>query len=159
MVQSLFQAGRVDLPDLAFIAHRPAVQQLGLCLRQHPFPTAVQASYILMTDGVNFMLSFGDLVWIPLPQSRPGISPLTPGRHSKATNNQKHLFRTQPDHPAVRSPSSLRTNRRTRLFTPGSWSVSLAVWMRGKWASFPLRAGPSLVCDDLLAVTDYPARK
>ncbi|KAL4812107.1 ERG4/ERG24 ergosterol biosynthesis protein [Aspergillus spinulosporus] len=153
------------LLDLAFVAQQ--YRNYGYISDSIVFTTAVQAYYVLSsqynepailtmmditTDGMGFMLSFGDLVWVPFlysTQARylaafpvhlgwPKI--LTIGAVFvlgiyifKAANNQKHLFRMQPDHPAVRGLSSIKTKRGTRLLTAGWWGLSRHINYFGDW--------------------------
>ncbi|KAL5041987.1 ergosterol biosynthesis ERG4/ERG24 [Aspergillus fruticulosus] len=120
------------LLGLTFIAQQ--YRSYGYVSDSILFTTAVQAYYVLSsqfnepsiltmmdltTDGLGFMLSFGDLVWVPFlcstqarylaaypvqlgwPRILAATLVFTLGIYIfKAANNQKRLFRTQPDHPA-----------------------------------------------------------
>ncbi|KAF7166245.1 hypothetical protein CNMCM5623_000002 [Aspergillus felis] len=131
------------------------------------FTTAVQAYYVLSsqynessiltmmditTDGMGFMLSFGDLVWVPFLYSTQcrylSAYPVHLGWLRiaavsavfvlgiyifKAANNQKHAFRTQPDNPAVANLSYIQTKRGTPLLTAGWWGVSRHINYFGDW--------------------------
>lgn len=153
------------LLDLAFIAQQ--YRNYGCISDSIAFTTFVQAYYVLSSqynessiltmmditsDGMGFMLSFGDLVWVPFlystqvrylaafPVHLGWLKSLTIGAVFvlgififKAANNQKHLFRTQPEHPAVRDLSSIKTKRGTRLLTAGWWGLSRHINYFGDW--------------------------
>jgi delta14-sterol reductase len=153
------------LLDLAFVAQQ--YRNYGYISDSIVFTTAVQAYYVLSsqynepailtmmditTDGMGFMLSFGDLVWVPFLYSTQArylaAFPVHLGWPKilaigavfvlgiyifKAANNQKHLFRTQPDHPTVRGLSSIKTKRGTRLLTAGWWGLSRHINYFGDW--------------------------
>ncbi|RAH48296.1 putative C-14 sterol reductase [Aspergillus brunneoviolaceus CBS 621.78] len=153
------------LLDLAFIAQQ--YRNYGYISDSIVFTTAVQAYYVLSsqynessiltmmditTDGMGFMLAFGDLVWVPFLYSTQArylaAFPVRLGGPRilaiaavfvlgicifKAANNQKHLFRTQPNHPAVRDLSSITTRRGTRLLTAGWWGLSRHINYFGDW--------------------------
>ncbi|PYI26035.1 ERG4/ERG24 ergosterol biosynthesis protein [Aspergillus indologenus CBS 114.80] len=153
------------LLDLAFIAQQ--YRNYGYISDSIVFTTAVQAYYVLSsqynessiltmmditTDGMGFMLTFGDLVWVPFLYSTQArylaAFPVHLGAPRvlaiaavfvcgiyifKAANNQKHRFRTQPSHPAVRDLSSITTQRGTRLLTAGWWGLSRHINYFGDW--------------------------
>ncbi|RAL16217.1 ERG4/ERG24 ergosterol biosynthesis protein [Aspergillus homomorphus CBS 101889] len=153
------------LLDLAFVAQQ--YRNYGYISDSIVFTTAVQAYYVLSsqyheasiltmmditTDGMGFMLSFGDLVWVPFlystqarylaafpvhlgwPRILAVAAVFVLGIYIfKAANNQKHLFRTQPEHPAVRRLSSIQTKRGTRLLTAGWWGLSRHINYFGDW--------------------------
>ena len=106
----------------------------------------------ITTDGMGFMLSFGDLVWVPFLYSTQcrylAAYPVHLGWTRiaavsaifvlgiyifKAANNQKHTFRTQPNHPAVAKPSYMQTKRGTRLLTTGWWGIARHINYFGDW--------------------------
>ncbi|KAF7181916.1 hypothetical protein CNMCM7691_001304 [Aspergillus felis] len=153
------------LLDLAFVAKQ--YRNYGYVSDSIVFTTAVQAYYVLSsqynessiltmmditTDGMGFMLSFGDLVWVPFLYSTQcrylSAYPVHLGWLRiaavsavfvlgiyifKAANNQKHAFRTQPNNPAVANLSYIQTKRGTRLLTAGWWGVSRHINYFGDW--------------------------
>ncbi|GIC89444.1 uncharacterized protein Aud_005859 [Aspergillus udagawae] len=153
------------LLDLALLAKQ--YRNYGYISDSIVFTTAVQAYYVLSsqynessiltmmditTDGMGFMLSFGDLVWVPFLYSTqcrylsaypvhlgwPRIAAVSAvfalGIYIfKAANNQKHAFRTQPNSPAVANLSYIQTKRGTRLLTAGWWGVSRHINYFGDW--------------------------
>ncbi|GAQ09530.1 delta(14)-sterol reductase [Aspergillus lentulus] len=154
--------GEVDIKTCQAVSHT-----YGYVSDSIVFTTAVQAYYVLSsqynessiltmmditTDGMGFMLSFGDLVWVPFLYSTqcrylsaypvhlgwPRIAAVSAvfalGIYIfKAANNQKHAFRTQPDNPAVANLSYIQTKRGTRLLTAGWWGVSRHINYFGDW--------------------------
>ncbi|KAL4983739.1 ergosterol biosynthesis ERG4/ERG24 [Aspergillus falconensis] len=153
------------LLGLTFIAQQ--YRSYGYVSDSILFTTAVQAYYVLSsqfnepsiltimdltTDGLGFMLSFGDPVWVPFlcstqarylaaypvqlgwPRILAATLVFTLAIYIfKAANNQKRLFRTQPDHPAVRGLSAIQTKRGTRLLTAGWWRLSRHINYFGDW--------------------------
>ncbi|KAK2040102.1 ergosterol biosynthesis ERG4/ERG24 family protein [Colletotrichum somersetense] len=177
--------GEVDLK--AWLEMRPGltgwiILNLAFCAKQYRsygylsdsiiFTTAVQAYYVLegqfmeaglltmmdiTTDGLGFMLTFGDIVWVPFLYSTQtrylSVHPVHLGPAGiaavftvfatglyifRAANNQKKVFRTQPDHPSVRDMPFLQTKRGTRLLTGGWWGRSRHINYFGDW----LQASP-----------------
>ncbi|KAF4177618.1 hypothetical protein CNMCM8694_003346 [Aspergillus lentulus] len=153
------------LLNLAFVAKQ--YRTYGYISDSIVFTTAVQAYYVLSsqynessiltmmditTDGMGFMFSFGDLVWVPFLYSTQcrylSAYPVHLGWLRiaavsavfalgiyifKAANNQKHAFRTQSDNPAVANLSYIQTKRGTRLLTAGWWGVSRHINYFGDW--------------------------
>ncbi|KAK2053439.1 ergosterol biosynthesis ERG4/ERG24 family protein [Colletotrichum caudatum] len=177
--------GEVDLK--AWLEMRPGltgwiVLNLAFCAKQYRsyghlsdsivFTTAVQAYYVLegqfmeaglltmmdiTTDGLGFMLTFGDVVWVPFLYSTQArylsVHPVRLGPAGvaavlavfaaglyvfRAANNQKKVFRTRPDHPSVRDLPFIQTGRGTRLLTGGWWGRSRHINYFGDW----LQASP-----------------
>lgn len=153
------------LLDLAFLAKQYRIY--GYVSDSIIFIVCVQGYYILSsqynepsiltmmditTDGMGFMLSFGDLVWVPFLYSTQcrylSTYPIHLGWVSiaamsaifalgiyifRAANSQKHTFRTRPDDPAVAHLSYIQTKRGTRLLTAGWWGVSRHINYFGDW--------------------------
>lgn len=153
------------LLDLAFVAQQ--YRNYGYISDSIIFTAAVQAYYVLSsqynesgiltmiditTDGMGFMLSFGDLVWVPFLYSTQcrylAVYPVHLGWMRiaavsaifvlgiyifKAANNQKHMFRTQPNHSAVAKLSYIQTRRGTRLLTAGWWGIARHINYLGDW--------------------------
>ncbi|KAL4744673.1 ergosterol biosynthesis ERG4/ERG24 family-domain-containing protein [Aspergillus terricola var. indicus] len=145
------------LLDLAFYCLTTAVQAYYVHSSQND-ESAILTMMDINTDGMGFMLSFGDLVWVPFlysTQARylaafpvhlgwPKISAIGAvfvlGIYIfKAANNQKHLFRTQPDRPAV---------------PVGWWGLSRHINYFGDW----LQALPFSLPTGLAGYVILPAR-
>ncbi|OAA75327.1 c-14 sterol reductase [Akanthomyces lecanii RCEF 1005] len=164
------------LLDLAFMAKQ--YRNYGYVTDSMVFVTAIQGYYVLegqyaeagilsmmdiITDGLGFMLTFGDIVWVPFIYSTqcrylavypthlgwPGVAALSGvfaiGLYIfRASNTQKAVFRKAPDHPSVAGLSHLQTKRGTRLLTSGWWGVSRHINYFGDWMQslpFSLAAG------------------
>jgi len=97
----------------------------------------------ITTDGFGFMLSFGDLVWVPFiystgarylsvfplvlgPWGSLGVlAPLIVGYSIfRLTNTQKDRFRTNPTHPSVSHLTYIETSKGTKLITSGYWGIA-----------------------------------
>lgn len=153
------------LLDLAFVAKQ--YRTFGHVSDSMVFVTCVQGYYVLegqyaeagilgmmdiITDGLGFMLTFGDIVWVPFLYSTMcrylSVYPVQLGWARlaavttifavglyifRASNSQKNRFRTNPDHPSVRGMSYLQTKRGTRLLTAGWWGLSRHFNYFGDW--------------------------
>ncbi|KAE8152628.1 ergosterol biosynthesis ERG4/ERG24 [Aspergillus avenaceus] len=153
------------LLNLAFMAKQYRIY--GFLSDSIIFTTFVQAFYVLdgqwnepgiltmidiTTDGFGFMLSFGDLVWVPFLYSTQcrylSVYPLHLGWSGiasvsavfalglyifRAANTQKNMFRTKPDDPSVAGLSYIQTKRGTRLLTAGWWGMSRHINYFGDW--------------------------
>jgi len=131
------------------------------------FTTALQTYYVyesqrkevdlltmmdVTTDGLGFMLTFGNIAWVPFLYSTQtrylSIYPVQLGWATcvgmtavfavgfyifRSANNQKKLFRLQPDHPSVKDMPYLQTKRGTRLLTGGWWGMSRHINYFGDW--------------------------
>lgn len=158
------------LLDLAFVAKQ--YRTYGYVSDSILFVALVQGYYALegqyaesgilvmmdtITDGLGFMLSFGDIVWVPFLYSTQtrylSVYPVQLGWAGvsivsavfavglcifRASNSQKRIFRTQPDHPSVKNMSYIQTKRGTRLLADGWWGVSRHINYFGDW----LQASP-----------------
>lgn len=164
------------LLDLAFMAKQ--YRNYGYVSDSMIFVTAIQGYYVLegqyaeagilsmmdiITDGLGFMLTFGDIVWVPFIYSTQtrylAIYPIQLGWTGvgilssvfavglyifRASNTQKAVFRKTPDHPSVKGLSYLQTKRGTKLLTAGWWGVSRHINYFGDWMQslpFSLAAG------------------
>ena len=149
------------LLNAAFIAKQ--YRAYGFLSDSIVFLAAVQAYYVLegqyaeqgivgmmdfKTDGLGFMLTFGDIVWVPFLYSTQcrylAMYPVHMGPYRlaaagvvfavglyifRASNAQKILFRRNPDDPAFKDMSYIQTKRGTRLLTVGRQRC----WMAGRW--------------------------
>ena len=106
------------------------------------FEEAVLTTMDIVHDGFGFMLTFGDLTWVPFtyslqarylvdhPTSLPpyvtiGIIALNLIGYVvfRGSNSQKDRFRRDPDHPNVRHLKTMPTERGTKLIISGWWGV------------------------------------
>ncbi|KAM3432781.1 hypothetical protein NHJ13734_006722 [Beauveria thailandica] len=182
------------LLDLAFMAKQ--YRNYGYITDSMVFVTAIQGYYVLegqyaeagilsmmdiITDGLGFMLTFGDIVWVPFIYSMqcrylavyptqlgwPGLVALSSvfaiGLYIfRASNTQKAVFRKTPEHPSVAGLSYLQTRRGTRLLTSGWWGVSRHINYFGDWMQslpFSLAAGLAgyvILPSGALAAADVP---
>ena len=104
---------------------------------------AILTTMDITTDGFGFMLSFGDLVWVPFTYSLQArylsVHPVTLGPAYlvlilavqfggfyifRAANNEKNRFRTNPSDPAIAHLTSIKTNTGSRLITSGWWGTA-----------------------------------
>lgn len=153
------------LLDLAFVAKQ--YRQYGFVSDSILFITAVQSYYVLegqysesgilgmmdiITDGLGFMLTFGDIVWVPFLYSTQcrylSVYPVQMGWVNLAlvtavfitgvsifrlANSEKFAFRTNPDQPRFKNATYLQTKRGTRLLTSGWWGISRHINYFGDW--------------------------
>jgi delta14-sterol reductase len=106
----------------------------------------------ITTDGLGFMLTFGDIVWVPFLYSTQcrylSTHPVHMGPYGiivaaatfalglyifRASNSQKALFRKNPDDPAFKGMTYIQTKRGTRLLTGGWWGRSRHINYLGDW--------------------------
>lgn len=131
------------------------------------FLVGVQAYYVLegqyaeqgivgmmdfKTDGLGFMLTFGDIVWVPFLYSTQcrylAMYPVHMGPYGlaavgiifsvglyifRASNSQKILFRENPDNPAFKNMPYIQTRNGTRLLTGGWWGHARHINYLGDW--------------------------
>ncbi|KAF4761872.1 hypothetical protein HAV15_007604 [Penicillium sp. str.  len=131
------------------------------------FLVVVQAYYVLegqyaeegivgmmdfKTDGLGFMLTFGDIVWVPFLYSTQcrylATYPVHMGPYAfavvgtifaggvyifRASNAQKILFRENPNHPAFKNMPFIQTKRGMRLLMGGWWGYARHINYLGDW--------------------------
>jgi Delta14-sterol reductase len=153
------------LLDLAFIAKQ--YRNYGSVSNSILLVTAVQAYYVLegqyfedgllpmmdiTTDGLGFMLSFGDIVIVPFLYSTQcrylAMHPVHLESNAllglavvfaiglyifRSSNAQKLRFRKEPTHPSVKDLPYIQTKRGTRLLTGGWWGMSRHMNYLGDW--------------------------
>ncbi|KAF5565793.1 major facilitator superfamily transporter [Fusarium phyllophilum] len=103
-------------------------------------------------DGLGFMLTWGNMVWVPFLYSTQcrylsvypvhlgpvGVSAIATvfaiGLYIfRSSNNQKALFRKDPNHPAFVNMSFIQTKRGTKLLTGGWWGMARHINYFGDW--------------------------
>ena len=106
----------------------------------------------ITTDGFGYMLAFGDLVWVPFFYSLQtrylAVYPLHLGPYGiagvlavqamgyyifRSSNNEKNLFRANPDDPRVEHLHYITTNTGSNLLTSGWWGTARHVNYFGDW--------------------------
>ncbi|KAK2736156.1 erg24, C-14 sterol reductase [Myotisia sp. PD_48] len=152
--------------NLSNIAHQYKVNS-GNLTSSILIITAFQSFYVLdglymepallttmdvIMDGFGFMLSFGDLTWVPFLYSIQtrylAIYPLEIGPLGVAlilgvqgvgyyifrgANNQKNRFRTNPEDPRVKHLEYITTQTGSRLITSGWWGMARHINYLGDW--------------------------
>ena len=113
---------------------------------------AILTTMDITTDGFGFMLSFGDLVWVPFIFSQPArylsVHPVSLGPLYitlilavqgvgyyifRASNNEKNRFRTNPNDPSVQHLSFIKTQAGSKLLTSGWWGKARHINYLGDW--------------------------
>ena len=151
--------------DLAFVAHQ--YKTFGYISDSIALITAFQALYVfdaiymesailtqidMTTDGFGFMLSFGDLVWLPFIYSTQArylaVYPVDLGLAGiagilavqalgyyifRSANNQKNRFRLNPEDPKVAHLTYIQTKTGSRLITSGWWGTARHINYLGDW--------------------------
>ena len=116
------------------------------------YEQAILTTMDITTDGFGFMLTYGDLVWVPftfslqskylasnpikLPRSlSTGLLFLNIWAYYvfRSSNSQKNLFRSQPDHPSVKNLKYIKTETGSRLLIDGWWKMSRHMNYFGDW--------------------------
>lgn len=106
----------------------------------------------IIMDGFGFMLSFGDLIWVPFLYSFQtrylAMFPLELGIQGiamvlgvtaigysifRGANNQKNRFRTNPDDPRVKHLQYITTATGSKLMTSGWWGYARHINYLGDW--------------------------
>lgn len=134
--------------SIAFIA---VIQLLYVvdCWYNEP---AILTTIDITTDGFGFMLSFGDVAWLPFIYSTQtrylSMYPVQLNAVEfsaiaavialayyifRASNNQKNTFRTNPNDPRVAHLQYMETKAGTRLITSGWWGVARHINYLGDW--------------------------
>ncbi|KAF7588465.1 erg24, C-14 sterol reductase [Aspergillus hancockii] len=151
--------------NLSNIAHQ--YRMYGYVTDSIILSTAFQAFYVLdglymepallttmdvIMDGFGYMLSFGDLVWVPFMynfQTRYlSVFPLELGLNGillvlavtgvgysifRGANNQKNRFRTDPNDPRVKHIKYIKTASGSKLMTSGWWGFARHINYLGDW--------------------------
>lgn len=113
---------------------------------------AILTTIDIISDGFGFMLSFGDLVWLPFTYSiqtrylatdpvRLGLTGLAgvlgvqaAGYYIfRATNNEKNRFRNNPNDPRVAHLEYIKTSTGSKLLVTGWWGRARHINYLGDW--------------------------
>lgn len=114
--------------------------------------SAILTTIDITTDGFGFMLSFGDLVWVPFIFSLQSKYLSVHAVHLgptyialifavqaigyyifRASNSQKNAFRTNPSAPGVAHLRYIETAAGSRLLTSGWWGAARHINYLGDW--------------------------
>lgn len=106
----------------------------------------------ITTDGLGFMLVWGDIVWVPFLYTTQcrylSVYPVHLGPLGvtaigtvfaiglyifRSSNNQKALFRKDPNNPAFANATFIQTKRGTKLLTSGWWGMARHINYLGDW--------------------------
>lgn len=113
---------------------------------------AILTTIDIINDGFGFMLSFGDLVWVPFSYSIQArylsVHPVILGPTYvlailgiqglgyyifRSANNEKNRFRTNPNDPKVAHLKYIETEAGSRLLTTGWWGSARHINYLGDW--------------------------
>jgi len=153
------------LLDWAFVAKQ--YRTFGYVSDSILFISIVQTLYVLdchvvepnilttmdiTTDGLGFMLCFGDIVWVPFLYSQQTRYLSTHPNHLgtvglvavsaillaafaifRLSNSQKNTFRTSPNDPSVANLKYIETKAGTRLLISGWWGIARHINYLGDW--------------------------
>ena len=130
----------------------------------------------VIMDGFGFMLSFGDLVWVPFLYSFQtrylAMFPFELGWKGLAlvlsvtalgysifrgANNQKNRFRTNPNDPRVKHLKFIQTASGSRLMTSGWWGLARHINYLGDWVMSWAYCLPTGVAGYVMIETENPA--
>lgn len=130
---------------------------------------AILTTMDITTDGFGFMLTFGDLAWVPFTYSlqtrllvdySPALPPwaiiglillkLLGYSAFRGANSQKDAFRRNPKDPKVAHLKTLATKRGTKLIISGWWGIARHINYFGDWVMgwawcLPVAFGCSIV--------------
>lgn len=129
-----------------------ALVQAYYVLEGQYFESGLVGMMDIVTDGLGFMLTFGDIVWVPFLYSTQtrylSVYPVHLGGRwvaaiaavfsvglfiFRSANAQKNRFRSNPDHPSVRNLPYITTKRGTNLLTGGWWGRARHINYFGDW--------------------------
>ena len=113
---------------------------------------AILTTIDIITDGLGFMLTFGDVSWLPFTYSIQArylaIHPVKLGVSGvlgvfavqglgyyifRASNNEKNRFRTNPKDPKIAHLKYMETDSGSKLLVSGWWGNYLGDWIMS-WA-------------------------
>lgn len=105
----------------------------------------------IVADGFGFMLSFGDLAWLPfiycLQTRYLAVHPVVLGPYMfvplctlavgyfifRSTNSEKNRFRTNPNHPKNARLKYISTKEGSKLLVSGWWGRARHINYMGDW--------------------------
>lgn len=137
---------------------------------------AILTTIDIIADGFGFMLSFGDLVWVPFTYSIQArylaTYPVELGWQGvggvfavqgigyyifRSVNNEKNRFRTNPDDPRVKHLKYIETAAGSKLLITGWWGTARHINYLGDWFMSWSYVLPTAVSGYLIRnVADHP---
>ncbi|KAJ2011191.1 erg24, C-14 sterol reductase, partial [Coemansia sp. S610] len=128
------------------------VPQIGYCIDTLLFESKVLTTMDITTDGFGWMLSFGDLTWVPVMYSlQARYLAFHPVHHStvataliavmgvasflvfRLSNSEKNAFRTNPNGPSVSHLRFIKTESGSKLLVSGWWGLARHINYTGDW--------------------------
>ncbi|KAJ2501880.1 erg24, C-14 sterol reductase [Coemansia sp. RSA 1972] len=128
------------------------VPQIAYCIDTLVFERNVLTTMDIVTDGFGWMLSFGDLTWVPVMYSlQARFLAFHPVHHStpmavliavmavasflvfRLSNSEKNAFRTDPNDPKVRHLKYITTESGSKLLVSGWWGMARHINYTGDW--------------------------
>ncbi|KAJ2155606.1 erg24, C-14 sterol reductase [Coemansia sp. RSA 551] len=128
------------------------VPQIAYCVDTLVFERNVLTTMDIVTDGFGWMLSFGDLTWVPVMYSlQARFLAFHPVHHSspmaaliavmavasflvfRLSNSEKNAFRTDPNDPKVRHLKYITTESGSKLLVSGWWGMARHINYTGDW--------------------------
>lgn len=160
-----------------------AFSQIWYALDSFYMEPAVLTTMDIIMDGFGFMLSFGDLVWVPFTFSLQtrylAVFPVEIDAKGLAltlavqavgyvifrgANNQKNRFRTNPRDPQVSHLKYIETKSGSRLLVSGWWGMARHINYLGDWImswaySIPTGIAGYVIVNEMDFTTLKPGRK
>ncbi|KAJ1958382.1 erg24, C-14 sterol reductase, partial [Linderina pennispora] len=128
------------------------VPQIAYCIDTLVFEDKVLTTMDITTDGFGWMLSFGDLTWVPSMYSlQARYLAFHPVYHStwftvfvavfglasflvfRLSNSEKNAFRTNPNDPALKHLKYITTESGSKLLVSGWWGMARHINYTGDW--------------------------
>lgn len=113
---------------------------------------AILTTIDITTDGFGYMLSFGDVVWVPFIYSLQArylaVYPVHLGLLGiagvlavqglgymifRGANNEKNMFRTNPQDPKIKHLQYMETKSGSKLLISGWWGTARHINYLGDW--------------------------
>ncbi|KAJ2725472.1 erg24, C-14 sterol reductase [Coemansia sp. Benny D115] len=126
--------------------------QICYCIDTLVFEENVLTTMDIVTDGFGWMLSFGDMTWVPFMYSlQARYLVFTPVQLStpyaafvavlavvsflvfRLSNSEKNAFRSNPEDPRIKHLKYLKTETGSRLLISGWWGMARHINYTGDW--------------------------
>ncbi|KAJ2013570.1 erg24, C-14 sterol reductase [Coemansia sp. S680] len=128
------------------------VPQICYCIDTLLFESKVLTTMDITTDGFGWMLSFGDLTWVPVMYSlQARYLAFHPVHHStvstvliavmalasflvfRLSNSEKNAFRINPNDPSLSHLRFIKTESGSKLLVSGWWGLARHINYTGDW--------------------------